>query len=495
VFACRSTAAAALLLACGCGQLPELSYEGEHIRIGTDFDAPLCAGNVADLDHAIEYIEAGLDLHGEGKTELYVLADEELLRSHCNYDGRACAQGGAVKRVFIARDRFGAVWHEIAHDRVHRARRKSNRKTSGLFAEGMAEAFGPLSCEPSEPSWPSAQSLLEARSGVDMSLEGYELAGHLVRGLVRVHGSHKLQDFLADVDRGDRPDAVRDRYREFFGSSIDDDLHEYLDWSIEGRDPQELGCRGEPAPTDASGLVYELRATLDCSSPMVRSNFHETAPELAYVEWHVQINGDPALDGRRWVELVGEVPTGTQLLIQRCDCKQKVSAPTNGSPYFSQHLGTGLHRVVWVGPLDGEHQLDVQLALSCRYDRGECPIPTACADDAACPADQLCNTSLGVCGQPCEPLAQDCPPIYACQPSHASGSAVCVPTAGLGLLESCDGTECADGLQCESLDGVPGCEAPNRCCTPLCDIGPDDNCPAELPSCEPLGAGLGVCQP
>jgi hypothetical protein len=115
--------AALLGLTAACkSELPELTYEGEFVRVGTDFDAPICAGNLADFDREIARIETTLEFGGEGKTELWILDDVDLFARYCPPDVGGCRSYDPVPGAFVKRARPQAPWHEFVHDRAARAR-------------------------------------------------------------------------------------------------------------------------------------------------------------------------------------------------------------------------------------------------------------------------------------------------------------------------------------------------------------------------------------
>lgn len=351
--------------------LPPLIYEGEYVRVGTDLEVPICAGNISDFDHEIERVDTTLELDSAGKTDLWILRDDNLYELFCPAHSRTCTPWDKVEGTLVRKRAPDVIWHGLTHDRIHRAARSELAYSNGLFVEGMAEALARAYCEPSVPldvQLPALDGLLAADQWhPDFEFLEYSAASHLTRWLLRSFGAQQLQDFMVAVENGDSADSVRASYQSHFGSSLDDDLFAHLDFSVEDRHPYEVGCRGEPAPVDASGTVYTLQAALDCDSPLVRSNFYEHRPDKTfrgYVEWSIEVE----VGG--YYELVGELPENTELTIARCDCQALDSGywpgpdPTIAREFSGEYLSPGLYRVVWKGRLDPERTLDVTIVRS-----------------------------------------------------------------------------------------------------------------------------------
>lgn len=344
-------------------ELPELQYEGEHVRVGTDFDVPICAGTIADFDREIERIEARLELGAEGKTDMWILSSRERYEHFCPESSNNCVPE-SVDGTLLRRHQPIAMWHALAHDRVNRAERPL-WSSHPFFIEGLSEALGRAYCKPgSQGVLPSVATMLDPEEHSQFEFYEIYVAAQLTRWLIDTHGAQALQDFMLDVANDDDPEQVRAAYQAAFGSSLDEDPYAHIDWSVASRHPSEIGCRGEPPPVDASGSVYSLQANLDCDSVMIRSNWYESRPEHMYqgwAEWRLEVESGGFYD------LVGEVPENTKLMLSRCDCEDLDGSywqgpdPTNGHVFTGEHLGVGVYRLVWKGPLDPEQTLDVQI--------------------------------------------------------------------------------------------------------------------------------------
>jgi hypothetical protein len=92
-------------------------------------------------------------------------------------------------------------------------------------------------------------------------------------------------------------------------------------------------------------------------------------------------------------------------------------------------------------------------------------------------------TGTGLCSNPCDPLAQDCPTGYKCDQAYAYSAVVyramyaCVPEKEPRALdEACDGEgdgRCAAGLSCTTPDVN---QAAMRCAS-FCDMRDPSTCP------------------
>lgn len=152
---------------------------------------------------------------------------------------------------------------------------------------------------------------------------------------------------------------------------------------------------------------------------------------------------------------------------------------------------------------------DCALGLLCTWldeqGQGLCqPLCTGSPEQPSCPESepasvcQLCPGCPSLCAASCHPLAEVCPPGFACKPG--AGTFLCTPEQNLGT--GALGDPCEYSVQCQAdfacIDGalLPGCEGAG-CCSPLCDADAPE-CPEQL-SCVlwagevPPGPTLGVC--
>jgi hypothetical protein len=340
----------------GCKpELPPLEYRSERARVGSDVVDQVCAGTLARIDRELEQVEERLDLPRTDRVvDVYILEDA-VARSHCPDDWPNCVN--ASNSVIITASHFNnVIAHELVHARLRPEFSDAARSMPVLFNEGVAVAIAPSYCpRPLSPEL-TADELLSARSARDLlQLQGYYLGGELVAGLLDTHDPAELLAFMAEVDRADHPSEVRRKYREHFGSAIDDDIFAHLR-EPEGITPEELGCFGPRAPASPNGTRFTLQAELDCDAKNVENIYGLKGG--GYVEWILAL--DEASAGT--YALVGEVPEWTSLTIEDCRCrafgKQEIM-PQNLREL--QPITAGTYRLRWFGQLDSGASLDVEL--------------------------------------------------------------------------------------------------------------------------------------
>lgn len=101
---------AALLLLGGCNELPPIRYETLHLRIGTDFEGPVCAGTLHEFDKQVEVAEEALDFQIEGKLELYLFADS--VSAWCKVEDAPGCYSHSTRQAYST---FPVARHEIVH--------------------------------------------------------------------------------------------------------------------------------------------------------------------------------------------------------------------------------------------------------------------------------------------------------------------------------------------------------------------------------------------
>lgn len=118
---------------------------------------------------------------------------------------------------------------------------------------------------------------------------------------------------------------------------------------------------------------------------------------------------------------------------------------------------------------------------------------TCYEDGTTCRRDPIFGGPELLCLPECDPLAQDCPANQGCYALTVDGW-FCEPTFGGSTAEPgdfCDDdTDCVPGSICSGSGSLAACET-SGCCTPICEIAMDEQCPnypAEL--CRPLSARL-----
>ena len=165
-----------------CQQLPELRYETEHLRIGTEFDEPLCRGDLDHLELVITTLEAQLATTVDEPIEVYLWDPRERSGANpgwCSDESvLGCFKDGAVYASQISVD------HELVHAVV-----ATLGDPAPFWSEGAAEAlqtdrtlFGSVA--------PTASIDLDA------SQLSYLTAGHFSRWLLETHGLELYRELL-----------------------------------------------------------------------------------------------------------------------------------------------------------------------------------------------------------------------------------------------------------------------------------------------------------
>lgn len=94
---------------------------------------------------------------------------------------------------------------------------------------------------------------------------------------------------------------------------------------------------------------------------------------------------------------------------------------------------------------------------------------------------------LPLCLPSCDPVVQNCGPGQGCYP--VDGSFTCAPDASgpAGAYpDPCVSINtCDPGLACIGAAAVPGCAGALGCCSPFCDTGAPNTCPAVDQQCAP----------
>ena len=104
---------ASLLIA--CNQSPDFpsSYETEHLRIRTDLEHPLCAGDLVAFEGVVRRVEEELGLSMDGKTSVYIWSDEAWPAVGKKYCWR-----GALGCTSYSDNAIHTSWSSVEHELV-----------------------------------------------------------------------------------------------------------------------------------------------------------------------------------------------------------------------------------------------------------------------------------------------------------------------------------------------------------------------------------------
>lgn len=496
-----------LALASACGQLPPITAEGDHVRVGSDVVAEICRGTVARLDHTSEYLADYFDLAADLTHDVYIIPAPD--DAWCGEHAAGCATKSRAILLQITSTNgdeiYGLAVHEFAHNYVLSAigRRRA------FFNEGLASAPGFGECDPGFLS-ASLEDLLGASSSAELGmLGGYCPASRLMHWLIEVEGPAAVLDFCASLSRSAKPSRVMETYTERFGRSMVDDfaLHGGGD---EGA--SVLSCYPPLAPSVGDvGRYRLLEVETGCDQARVENNFAK--PDEIQVQWRIEVSedetgpwqviGSPRVDAEYLgveVDIVGnecatsQPRTTPRTLVRGQERRQRV------------WLGAGTYKVSIRAPLDDPGEFQTLLSGPCRWGEdscragqrcdGEVCIPEAvdplsvgascsldaelsdpceagsrcvgspasnfsdivaagrcvalCHADADCPTPQRCHAS-GLCGVECEVDASSCAGSDLCVSGWGGSPSACLPD-GRG-----DSPFCKHDFECESgsVCGLP----------------------------------------
>lgn len=178
----------ALALVSACEPLPELTYETEHLRLGTAFDQPLCRGDLDHFERVITTVETQLQTTVEDPIEVYLWDSLQWGADPgwCTGDLYGCYRSS---KVYSSLD---SIDHELVHAVVATLPNDSAR----FWDEGAAEAL-----QSARTFW--GRSAPIDNLDLDRSQPAYRVAGHFSRWLLETRGP-ELYRMLLSSPRGAR---------------------------------------------------------------------------------------------------------------------------------------------------------------------------------------------------------------------------------------------------------------------------------------------------
>lgn len=191
-----------LLVACDSGPGLPISYETEHLRIGTDLQHPLCAGDLAAFEAIIDRAEDELGFSMESKFSVSIWSDEAWKSIRPEY-----CQSGALGCTAYHENAIFTSWSAVEHELGHAA--IPIPKLTPFFAEGLADVYGGRQSRFGRTAPADSLEL----SGTDMD----RWAGrHFVRWLRETWGGAKLGELASLGKHAD------ERFSEVYGLSFAD---------------------------------------------------------------------------------------------------------------------------------------------------------------------------------------------------------------------------------------------------------------------------------
>lgn len=164
----------ACVASCGAGEsLPPIRYETETTVVGTAFEDPLCAGDLAFLDKTVRFAEEMLGVEAETPIEVYLYDVGEV---PCEESPFGCYTPGT--------GRVTSLWAGVDHELVH-AVSTSIKFPSTFWEEGVAEALNGAGTH-------LYDRMLSSDALTSVERPNYAAAGHFVRWLIETRGMDRL---------------------------------------------------------------------------------------------------------------------------------------------------------------------------------------------------------------------------------------------------------------------------------------------------------------
>ena len=296
-------ALAGLLAGSGCQPLPEIEHETEHLRLGTDFDAPVCAGTLAMLDRAVGRIAASLDPDGSDEPfVVYWLEDE--LPDYCDDDATGCFYPGT--RIAFAQG--DSIAHELVHATI------DSPGHAYFVEEGMAELYGgtPVRHDPRDLRGELLTQLALSRRDYDHGRLSYDQAAHFAHWVRETEGDGAMLRLAAALSGEDGETEILDQLEGIF---------DMTPWGIEQTYVREAprlfpGLYDARLPTQRleEGSLW-LSVSLDCDDDEVLGPLRGAEEGMARLlrlevprprTTRLLMEGDPGT----WVELVAPYAPG-----------------------------------------------------------------------------------------------------------------------------------------------------------------------------------------
>ena len=225
-----------------CLDLPEITYETERLRIGTEFAEPLCQGDLDYLEALLTSLETQLDTTVEEPIEVYLWGQRDTMPlTWCDDDLSGCYRGGTVYTSEVSLD------HELVHAVVG-----TFANPPAFWSEGAAEALA------------SSRTLFTSSTPTN-SLESedpvYAVAGHFSRWALETFGEESYRALLR------HPGSAREAFEATYGLSVEDAEAAYFEQA-----PHSYGALiacGHPELPSVGELAWSEELDIDCGQPHV----------------------------------------------------------------------------------------------------------------------------------------------------------------------------------------------------------------------------------
>jgi hypothetical protein len=292
----RFGAVVLVLMLSACPSLPDLEWEGEHVRFGADNPEQVCGGTLEYLDHRAGQLKARF---GATHTiDYYWLPDG--VESWC-------PKIDPIMGCTVRHEVF-STWVPHQHELVH-----TMSSMPGVLEEGLATHWG--------DSWPAVplaprEWLHEHLTGDADDISGpneYARAAHFMAYLSETHGWESLLQLDASLHSRSKPEAVERAIFDVYGVTSSDLLAAYDEYpDCYGIMDVSFACEGEPVPVGILGQP-KFERVVDCSSQTAMGPYDG----MVFVEDLIDLS--PSVAGSRIIHVAGDgVEKGGFALIRRC---------------------------------------------------------------------------------------------------------------------------------------------------------------------------------
>ncbi len=263
-----------------------VEYSTEKLLIGTDFDAPLCLGNIALMDAQLRWLEQEVDGARDEPTWVYLFAGEEAID--------ACAGAGPVRGCWDETAVYG-TWDAMSHELVHAYMSDVSEHVLTVLQEGFAVATSGLALVATRNSRENftADYLLAPHSGHSGA---YESAGHFARWLFAEYGPEIAVELYSRADRGMSEADLSRVFLDVLGAPLDQILSGYLELAADvypGLGPFVCG-QGESVAWDGDGVAWE--GEMSCQDGFTIGRYLDDGQVELWRRWRVDIPADGAYE-------------------------------------------------------------------------------------------------------------------------------------------------------------------------------------------------------
>lgn len=316
------------VVASGCSEpaareLPPVSWEGEHLRVATDVETPMCGGTAPYMDRLLGALGEQLGAAPPGWPVYYLLeGDLGEYDTPCESGAYGCADGVAAYAPIAPLD------HEIVH-----LARSAVGFSYPFIEEGAAEYWG----DDADIRGPLQGDVLElAAQGNEIQFPFYPRAGHFVAYLVDTHGEESFRELSRQTDYGSSLEAFDGALVDVYGEGLGALAEDYEDSYPVCPQRQYRAAFGECVFTPARPICGPE------GSLVVRRRFSCGDEDVLGPRF-----------GRQWTTIPIEVPpSGIAFVFD--------ATPAEGVELTVRRCGGGCP-TPWVGPLEPSETLRLPL--------------------------------------------------------------------------------------------------------------------------------------